>query len=519
MTEINRLNRSAELKGADLLPIWDADDGATRAVRADVAAVYFSDSAVQVIQPLVDEANQAAESAADSAESAAGSVAGVREALRRSYAEAGYNLVDGSFEDGGVLSSAYDALLFESNGKSYSWGGSLPKIVLPGSTPSSSGGIGSAAWSDRSSLLFRATFSGPDGKGLDNFYGGGGWTGSDAMPGSIYNTTGAIYTNASRWRFALQESEVTKDPTIWLNKRTVLNRTDGVNRWDSGNIYAALDKIDGDAYGASITGVARHLGGAGDMIGVHGRGYGYHGQSKVWGGWFYAASRPNSDGSPAVDNVTDLIGIEINLNNGRGDVSWTPVVGKGLYRGLVVNTADGSGNAHIGVDIGAQLSSGSKPWYVGVRVRADGIMAFDTPEGDQAAGVLIEGASGLAKRYGGICLRGVAFHYGLDLTGITTIDQNAAIVLKDDHRIRWGSRTSSRYIGGNSTTGLVNFSNYSIAVNGAKVIGDRQTGIFQLTGTADGATKNTETVTLIELARYVKKVTDALIMHGMIAPT
>lgn len=48
MTEINRLNRSAELEGADLLPIWDADDGATRAVRADVASEYFSDAATQI---------------------------------------------------------------------------------------------------------------------------------------------------------------------------------------------------------------------------------------------------------------------------------------------------------------------------------------------------------------------------------------------------------------------------------------------------------------------------------------
>lgn len=53
MTEINRLNRSAELDGADLLPIWDADDGATRAVRADVASEYFSDAATQIIMSAI----------------------------------------------------------------------------------------------------------------------------------------------------------------------------------------------------------------------------------------------------------------------------------------------------------------------------------------------------------------------------------------------------------------------------------------------------------------------------------
>lgn len=45
---------------------------------------------------------------------------GTREALRRSYAGAGYNLVDGSFEVGGTLVNANDVLLQESTGKAFS---------------------------------------------------------------------------------------------------------------------------------------------------------------------------------------------------------------------------------------------------------------------------------------------------------------------------------------------------------------------------------------------------------------
>lgn len=45
---------------------------------------------------------------------------GTREALRRSYAEAGYNLVDGSFEAGGTLVNANDVLLQERTGKAFS---------------------------------------------------------------------------------------------------------------------------------------------------------------------------------------------------------------------------------------------------------------------------------------------------------------------------------------------------------------------------------------------------------------
>lgn len=45
---------------------------------------------------------------------------GTREALRRSYAEAGYNLVNGSFEVGGTLVNANDVLLHEASGKAFS---------------------------------------------------------------------------------------------------------------------------------------------------------------------------------------------------------------------------------------------------------------------------------------------------------------------------------------------------------------------------------------------------------------
>lgn len=59
-----------------------------------------------------------------------------REALRRSYAEAGYNLVAGSFEAGGTLVNVNDVLLQESTGKAFSGpaGG-----VSSGTNPASGG--------------------------------------------------------------------------------------------------------------------------------------------------------------------------------------------------------------------------------------------------------------------------------------------------------------------------------------------------------------------------------------------
>ena len=61
-----------------------------------------------------------------------------REALRRSYADAGYTLVDGSFETGGTLSSTTDVLLLESAGTAYAWTGVYPSggyDVAPGIDP------------------------------------------------------------------------------------------------------------------------------------------------------------------------------------------------------------------------------------------------------------------------------------------------------------------------------------------------------------------------------------------------
>lgn len=57
----------------------------------------------------------------------------------------GYNTKK-SFELGNTLIYLNDVLLWESNGEYYRWDGPLPKVVPPGSTPSSTGGEGPGAW-------------------------------------------------------------------------------------------------------------------------------------------------------------------------------------------------------------------------------------------------------------------------------------------------------------------------------------------------------------------------------------
>lgn len=61
---------------------------------------------------------------------------GTREALRRSYAEAGYNLVTGSFEAGGTLVNSNDVLLHEASGKGFS---GPAGTVVAGTNPASGG--------------------------------------------------------------------------------------------------------------------------------------------------------------------------------------------------------------------------------------------------------------------------------------------------------------------------------------------------------------------------------------------
>ncbi len=74
-----------------------------------------------------------------------------RESLRRSYAEAGYNLVAGSFEAGGTLVNANDVLLHEASGKAYS---GTTGDVAAGTDPSSAG----SGYVSRHDALLRLAF-------------------------------------------------------------------------------------------------------------------------------------------------------------------------------------------------------------------------------------------------------------------------------------------------------------------------------------------------------------------------
>lgn len=82
-----------------------------------------------------------------------------REALRRSYAEAGYNLVDGSFEAGGTLVKASDVLLQERTGKAFS---GPAGTVAPGTDPTAVG----SGYVPRTDVVLRAELAATGGAGM-----------------------------------------------------------------------------------------------------------------------------------------------------------------------------------------------------------------------------------------------------------------------------------------------------------------------------------------------------------------
>lgn len=95
-----------------------------------------------------------------------------REHWRRTLAEAGLTLVDGSFEEGATAYGDNDVVWHIAGAACYSWGGSLPKSVSENSTPAGTGGISPDGWIDVKSKSLRSQLNSDAGisliKGLES---------------------------------------------------------------------------------------------------------------------------------------------------------------------------------------------------------------------------------------------------------------------------------------------------------------------------------------------------------------
>ncbi|QHR69559.1 tail spike protein [Escherichia phage tuntematon] len=310
-------------------------------------------------------------------------------------------------------------------------------------------------------------------------------------------------------------------PLIWAEKTSKMKREEGGTKWFDVAMQGTITlEPEASAFGIGVSGYVRSSAGdvltsgkSVDAIGVHGSGKAIGRNGRVWGLWGQAGN--GNDGSGV--RSSQLVGCELNLVNSFSSQPHPENLptGEGPYRGLIVTTADGGSACGIGIDVGdgSNRPVGESGWWIGMRLRRGGVL----PSGDWKNAYLedtqqlkIEGSVSNLHRYGGIKLgpradgTGINFTYGLNTLGARFQESNA-INLDIDHRIYWGPVAGvTKWIGYEDATGAFNFRNMNISINSTKVLSVRQTGIFQLGGTADGTVKNTETMTLVELARYVK---------------
>ncbi len=87
-----------------------------------------------------------------------------RELIERSWAEAGYNVVAGSFQEGATLNTTTDVIInYGSDFGVYRWGGTLPKVVPANSTVTGTGGVTPTTWINVTNSTIKTLLQSPSG--------------------------------------------------------------------------------------------------------------------------------------------------------------------------------------------------------------------------------------------------------------------------------------------------------------------------------------------------------------------
>lgn len=136
-----------------------------------------------------------------------------REQWRRSLAEAGLSLVEGSFEKGATVNSETDAVWHIAGGQCYTWGGALPKVVPANSVPASTGGIGIGAWDSVGDASLRNELNTSNGASLVRSH---NYTINELIKSHLYSTDDFGDLNTSVNKLLLGDGVYTQD-TIDLN--------------------------------------------------------------------------------------------------------------------------------------------------------------------------------------------------------------------------------------------------------------------------------------------------------------
>lgn len=177
---------------------------------------------------------------------------------KRSAAEAGLNLVAGSFEEGGVLTSSTDVLLHKESKSIYAWSGVFPKVVSAGS---SSTPLGSGGWIDRSDVTLRSELAASGGAGIvgdvmtpitDKSLAGGAVSGQDSTAAiEAAGSIGGTYW-VPKGEYIISSAKIIKDTTFVFEKGASFKRAPGLDirqsYWNDG-----VPMIDAADDGLTIT--------------------------------------------------------------------------------------------------------------------------------------------------------------------------------------------------------------------------------------------------------------------------
>lgn len=211
--------------------------------------------------------------------------AAVYQHAKRLAAEAGYNMVSGSFYFGGTLDSVDDVLFYEGDGKYYSWSGAFPKVVPAGSTPATSGGVGAGAWVDRTDVSLRAEITPSVTEALRRSYADAGYNlvdGSFESGGTLTNTNDVLLHKASgiaySWGWTLPITVAPNStPTPigsdgWIDRSAVTLRSDVTAHEAKAGAHAISgvaglqDALDGKASASELSSISSSVAAIGTRV-------------------------------------------------------------------------------------------------------------------------------------------------------------------------------------------------------------------------------------------------------------
>lgn len=220
------------------------------------------------------------------------------------------------------------------------------------------------------------------------------------------------------------------EAVLWIEKVSESTRDVISGAWDQGAIYASLDKRDGDAYGAAITGYAVYSGGEGDLVGIHGRARIDASGGQAFAGWFYTTVTTATPGRVA--------GIEININNDGADPGWEATAASGAITALNIAMGDSDFQGTHGIRFPQQTHANGQQFWTGLQFDQNSISAVDGSGNGEA--IRIRGGTETAAGYGGIAFGDATgshhYYYGIRMRD-ATFNSNTAIWLATNHRIQW----------------------------------------------------------------------------------